>query len=321
MSRPAAPAEAERLRKDRYAAFYAWRENADKTFRALGEKLAPVTEVYFFNAFYTLVVVPAAGEHDKDPDQGMVRVFYGTRSHTDPHQPKALTMLGESGASLTYQLLMDGSVLVMLAPAAVDREKPIEEGLVLGIRLGPKALTAKALEGDWRHFHRYMRVTSLDGAPTFDDQWRVAWLRLVCRRVVAKRVQTRRILSGLAKLGQWSATVGLSGLLLWGIQSCTTKDKVTPALDQLTKAIGNLAATEKTSAEHSHQDQSALLSAVVGIKRELTAQEPPVPPSPRPSTGGPGHRDQSKPKPTKSLQSQRFPAGKSSTSRGRERHG
>ncbi len=287
MSRPSLPQEAEAQRKERYERFYAWRASADATFRALATKDSSATQADYFNNVYTLVVVPMPDDLDSTAHQGMVRVFYGLRAHRDPRQPQALTLLGERGAALSYQLLMNGAVLVMLTSAVIDREEPIEEGLVLDIRLDGASPEPESIERDWKNFHRYMRVTSLDGAPTFCDQMHVAFLRLFCRRIVDKRVQTRRILTGLAWLGQWSATVGLSGLLLWCIQTWTTTDKVGPAIGQMDKHF-------QESEKESHQDQLALQQTLNVIHQQLTLLTAPLPSAPRPNELAVVHRHRNK---------------------------
>jgi hypothetical protein len=121
----------------------------------------------------------------------------------------------ERGASLRFEYLASGQILVSLWPASTRTFGPREDGLLLCFLPNANRLGQTwRIWVYWKCMLSYMAVTALDGAPRWRDRCLVGLLRTVCLRPIKGHVDYRRAVKGLRWFVAWLATVGLSG---WAI--------------------------------------------------------------------------------------------------------
>ena len=154
-------------------------------------------------------------------EKQVVEVFYGNWpydltaeiSNRDPIPSRVRKrLLVEQGASLVYERVDNGSVLVTLIPAKSERFARHEEMVLLCIIRQTEKLTGiGTLKKHWRFFHSYMEYTSLDGLPTTVDYLRVWWVLFTRRLVVDGKERTPLFIQWGLKIIGYSLTVGLAG--------------------------------------------------------------------------------------------------------------
>lgn len=204
-----------RFRKGVFKLFY---NSADAAFRAIAAS-DPRNES--LNAFYSFGVAP--GGRDGGHDRSLVSIFYGTRpddtkadidySSGYPRVKNRITT--ESGAQLDYQLIPNGSVMVILYPAKSEFMRRKEDFIVLETIRWPQKLTGRpALESHWKTFIAYMECTCLDGMPTFLQRVEILWLMFTRTIVIGSVPQTPMYLQWAAWVAKWSMMVGMSGGIL-----------------------------------------------------------------------------------------------------------
>lgn len=194
-------------RMQRYNDFQAFSDESKDLFVGLSES---DTRNEFFGGEYSLCITPGGAYGGRDKRH--VEVFYGQRAF-DSDEKK---LLSECGARLDYQLNDAGAVICRLIPARTENLAQLEDAIIFRWLSEPKELKALA-PTHWNLFMSYMRVTSLDGDPTWLDRLRVSWLRLCHLRIVAGKLEKRRITSIGETIFKFTMTVGLSGFLLFGI--------------------------------------------------------------------------------------------------------
>jgi hypothetical protein len=164
----------------------------------------------FFGGEYSLCITPGGAYGGRDKRR--VEIFYGLR----PFDANDKTLLTERGARLDYYLNDAGAVVCSLIPARTESLSQKEDTILFDWVSEPSELMLLA-SSHWNYFMSYMRVTSLDGDPTWLDQLRVSWLRLWHSMIVSGK-QQKSLISVLGwEIFKYTATVGLSGFLLFGI--------------------------------------------------------------------------------------------------------
>jgi len=116
---------------------------------------------------------------------------------------------------LTFNLLDDGYVLVMLYLPFTDRMKPLISSIVLEFRIAPKKLTKKRLKSYWKKLNLSMEVYSLIGSKTWYQRliWSM-WL-MFQNTFIDSHEQEKKICKILKRILEYTLTVGFSGFLIY----------------------------------------------------------------------------------------------------------
>ena len=194
-------------RLQRYKDFQGFSDESKELFNGLAES---DSRNEFFGGEYSLCITPGGAYGGRDKRR--VEVFYGQR----PFDADEKTLLSERGARLDYYLNDVGAVVCTLIPARTENLSQLEDSIIFRWVSEPKNLKVLA-PAHWNLFMSYMRVTSLDGDPTWIDRLRISWLRLCHLMIVSGKQEKRRITAHGWELFKFTATVGLSGFLLLGI--------------------------------------------------------------------------------------------------------
>lgn len=214
-----------RTRSEKYDDFQQFLKESNKLFKEL---MMDDEDSIYFDKQYSLCIVP--GGWNGGIDKRILEVFYGSRPYdsydsrpaieqdkeiTDK-SPKQMGFHVERGARLVYARTAKGNVNCTLMPATADGEKRPEAAIQLDRATDPRNLfQTKILRNHWNYFMSYMKVTSLDGDPSFLDTIRVSRMRLLNRRFKDGADVPPLIYTGLGHIAKWTATVGLSGLLIY----------------------------------------------------------------------------------------------------------
>lgn len=193
----------------------------------------------FYEREYSFCIVP--GGWKGGTDQRVLEVFYGARPYeayrNQPVVPKKevsggnATQTGfftEAGARLVYGRTAKGTVNCTLMPAQTDVSRLTEKAFMLTRGVEPRELLQGALpRKHWRSFMSYMKVTSLDGDPSFVDRMRIAYMFFAKRRYLDGKVSPPMWMAGCQVIGKWIFTVALSGALLTLITMYFSNNTVT----------------------------------------------------------------------------------------------
>lgn len=249
-------------RLKRYQSFGEFRNKAAERFPCIA-RLVPSLD--YFRAYYSFAGCP--GGADGGTNDRVVDVILGQRPFDATRDFSVRRATGapgtrlhaERGASLRYVCQDTGRVLVFLYPATTQARRPREDFILLAEIAEPTALAGDAiLQPHLRWLAAYMASTSLDGAITLHQRLRVAMLWLWYRRYERRRLQHRRAWVGLGWLAKWVATVGLSGLILFVVQTHWPQaDTVSPIIRQ--------------GAGRAHADSAALQRAVIDLRGEVAS--------------------------------------------------
>lgn len=214
-----------RTRSEKYDDFQQFLKESNRLFNEL---MTEDEDSIYFDKQYSLHIVP--GGWNGGIDKRILEVFYGSRPYdsydsrpaieqaktiTDK-PPKQMGFHVEGGARLVYARTAKGNVNCTLMPATADGEKQPEAAIQLDRSIDPRNLfQMKILRNHWKYFMSYMKVTSLDGDPSFLDTIRVSHMRLLKKRFKDGTDIPPLIYTGLGHVAKWTATVGLSGLLIY----------------------------------------------------------------------------------------------------------
>jgi hypothetical protein len=204
-------------RRQAFATFARFAESYFKEIASADEGHASLVPLY---SFY---IRPGGRWGGHDPN--IVDVFYGARPVAEQavideetlHLRKRL--VPESGAQLTYQMLLGGRVACLLYPAKAVELEAAEQMIVLEVIREPWVLTGTGtLKRHWKYFRSYMEVTSVDGEPSFMDSLRVQWLRYTKTSIVDGKTREGRfkqdVMRFLSLLPFFIFAVGFSGWIL-----------------------------------------------------------------------------------------------------------
>jgi len=190
----------------------------------------------------------------------------------------------ERGASLRFEYLASGQILVSLWPASTRTFGPREDGLLLCFLPNANRLAQTwRIRLYWKCMLSYMAVTALDGAPRWRDRCLVGMLRTVCLRPIKGDVDYRRAVKVLRWFVAWLATVGLSGWALVAAQNhfkSKTPDPSATTIGHLESAICESIATlqaritsdaaeqrndQLAMAQRQHEDATAIRDAIAAL--------------------------------------------------------
>ena len=254
--------EAIRARLARYRAFQRFLEDAPGRLPRL---YATLGIGRFYRDWYSLCVTPGGAMGGLDPRT--LEVFFGQRPFDEAFVPTQLPavpfMAGshlrtvtDRGARLIYQRTDHGRVMCLLKPAGTlftsSREDMIRLADVDPADLEIPAVLCQHL----RLLLAYMAATSVDGIPFRGQRWHYACLYLFrpWHHAEKDKWMWSRAAFCAYKVGKWVVTIGLSGLLLYGIQ------RIWPLPETVTPAIEKAEAT-------AHRDRMDLRNAVLEATR------------------------------------------------------
>jgi len=194
--------------------FEKFRDSAEETFKGFQRNGSSQK----FNDRYMLNVCPKGrngGENER-----LCEVFYGgaiydTEVAANKNFQRTRHFLTETGATLAFNLLDDGYVLVELHLPFTERMKPLISSIVLESRIAPKKLAKKNLKSYWRKLNLSMEVCSLIGSKTWYQRliWSI-WL-MFQNTIIDSHVQEKKICKILKRILEYTLTVGFSGFLIY----------------------------------------------------------------------------------------------------------
>ena len=198
-----------RLQKIKYFEFFY--DNSKTVFTDLG---VSNKRVEFFQNEYMLCICP--GSRAGGNEKRIVEIFWGARPYEFETKGKNWKSLTETGATLFFYRNDTGDVTVSLYPAKTDFRKPIEDYITLHEWLDPKRLNDKNfIQSLWNDFVAYMESTSLDGKPTFSQQFRVWYLRHFKHLVINQKWEPKtKFATFYQDTLKWIFTVVVSGILI-----------------------------------------------------------------------------------------------------------
>lgn len=214
----------QRTRNDKYEDFQKFLEDSETLFKEL---MKDDEDCDYFDRQYKLYIVP--GGWNGGIDKRVLEIFYGARPYDaydsrpaidqgkeiGDKAPKQMGFYVERGARLVYGRTAKGNVNCTLIPATAEGEKTPENAIQLESGIDPRDLLQREiLRRHWRYFMSYMKVTCLDGEPSFQDGMRVYWMRLIKKRFKEGSDVPPQLFIWFGHVAKWTFTVGLSGLLL-----------------------------------------------------------------------------------------------------------
>lgn len=254
--------DAVRARLTRYRAFQRFLADAPGRLPRL---YATLGVGRFYRDWYSLCVAPGGAMGGQDPRK--LEVFFGHRPFDEafvpaerpavPFLPGAhLSTVIDRGARLVYHRTDHGRVLCLLQPASTQFTTSREDMIRLA-DVDPADLEIPTVL--CRHLRlllAYMAATSVDGIPFRGQRWRYAYLYLLrpWHHAEKDKWMWSRASFCAYKVGKWVVTIGLSGLLLYGVQ------RLWPLPETVTPAIEKAEAT-------AHRDRMDLRDAVLEATR------------------------------------------------------
>lgn len=194
--------------------FKEFRDSAEETFKGFQRNGSSQK----FNDRYMLNVCPK-GRYGS-MNERLCEVFYGGATYdkeveVNKNFQRKERFLIETGATLAFNLLDDGYVLVMLYLPFTDRMKPLISSIVLEFRIAPKKLTKKRLKSYWKKLNLSMEVYSLIGSKTWYQRliWSM-WL-MFQNTFIDSHEQEKKICKILKRILEYTLTVGFSGFLIY----------------------------------------------------------------------------------------------------------
>lgn len=202
-------------RINRIESFKQFADTVKNTFETL-KKESPEHKV--FDDMYMLTICPRG--RNGGINEKLCEVFYGSSPYDqevsigDNLQVKYRNLF-ETGASLIFDLLDDGYVLVTLYLPYTERMKPLISGVILDSHINPQDLTNKKLKSYWNKLNLSMVMYSLSGTPTWIQRFRwFVWISF--KQTISDRVLQEKAFCKWGKsLMEYVLTVGLSGFLIY----------------------------------------------------------------------------------------------------------
>ena len=204
------------MTKDRLDRINNFEEFYKTAYITFSEFLDNDNRVNDFNEIYGLHITPKS-ENDEF-DKRTVAISWGYRKYDriidiENNTKKALL---ENGATLYYERLDSGHVVILLYPASTENRKPIEDCITLKRRINPKKLKDKRfLKNNLNDLIAYMESTSLDGNPSFIQKVRISYLRTFKHLIIDKKAKPTTISKYLKSTAKFVVSVGLSGFIIY----------------------------------------------------------------------------------------------------------
>lgn len=222
LARHGAVAKARLARKQ---AFEAFRQEGKVRIERIVAELPVMT---YYDHAYTLYAGPVG------TNVRQFHVFLGARPYDEGAGPDAADgptrTLAEQGGTLLYERLDTGNVMILLYPAQTEHTRQRDDAIVLKHGVDPASLDGATLEGHLRWFAAYMAYTTLDGAASVGQWWRIAWLHVGKPYVRHKEVRRARLYRPLMWALNWFLTVALSGWFIFWLGNRPKAPDVVPDL-------------------------------------------------------------------------------------------
>lgn len=205
-----------------FETFYNQAKDIFEPYRLKGER-----EKYYQN-LYMLCVCP--GSRAGGCESRIVEFFWGKRIFDKDESLSAdgrrsLHFLAETGATMLFFKNDDGYVSIQMFPAHTDQRHSTEDFIFFEKRVNPSRLLQKSFQiSCWSAFMAYMEVTSLDGDPTLWQKLKVWYYRNFKYVIIDNKELPLRYVSFLQKVGTWVLTIGCSGLVIFLLQLCFSKN-------------------------------------------------------------------------------------------------
>jgi len=228
------------MTKDRLDRINDFEEFYKTAYSTFNEFLNKDKRVKDFKEIYRLNIYPNS-ETDED-NKRTVEISWGIRKYEriiDGNKKKALV---EHGATLYYERLDSGHVVILLYPAHTENRMPIEKSITLKRRLDPKRLKDKRfIKDNWNDLVAYMESTSLDGNPSLLQRIRIFCLRTFKHLIIDNIARPTRFSNYLKETGKFVFSVGLSGFLIYFITypSHNENDKIIRQQIDITNKLMN----------------------------------------------------------------------------------
>jgi hypothetical protein len=181
--------------------------------------------------YYGFHICP--GSRDGGCDKRIIEVFWGDRPFDKTLKIDGFKVsdefLSENGATLHYQLLDSGNVVISLAPAKTKHLGPIEDHIFISMLKNPKKLLKlNYVKRHWSYVKAYMNITSLEGNKNIKNIVITWYLRYFKNTIIDKRQNGPKIYTAIRGVLKFVATVGLSGflvILIMSLRECKKEDK------------------------------------------------------------------------------------------------
>jgi hypothetical protein len=207
-----------RARLDRINDFEEFYKNALGVFT---EFLNSDNRVKDFEEIYKLGIYPKNVVDESNIRN--VEISWGFRKYErviDVRNNKKKALI-EQGATLFYERLDSGHIIILLYPAHSENRMQIESSITLKRRLDPKKLkNKKYLKNNWNDLIAYMESTSLDGNPSLFQRMRIFYLRTFKHLIIDNIAKPTRLSKYLKDTIKFVASVGLSGFIVYFITLC-----------------------------------------------------------------------------------------------------
>lgn len=202
--------------------FYSQAKNIFEPYKLNGERER------YYQSLYMLCVCP--GSRSGGCESRIVEFFWGKRIFDKNESLNAggrssVHFLAETGATMHFFKNDDGYVSIRMFPAHTDQLHPTEDCIFFEKSLNPSCLLQKNFQKRcWSAFMAYMEVTSLDGNPTLWQKLKVWYYRNFKYVIEDNKELQLRYVSFLKKVGTWVLTIGCSGLVIFLLQLCFSKN-------------------------------------------------------------------------------------------------
>jgi hypothetical protein len=222
------------MTKDRLDRINDFEEFYKTAYVTFNEFLNSDNRVKDFKEIYGLNISPK-NETD-EYDKRTVAISWGFRKYDriidiENNTKKALV---ENGATLYYERLDSGHVVILLYPAHTENRMPIEDSITLKRRIDPKELKDKRfLKNNWNDLIAYMESTSLDGNPSFLQKMKISYLRTFKHLIIDKKARPTRFSNYLKYTFKFVGSVGLSGFIIYIITLFSQKENNTLIRQQI----------------------------------------------------------------------------------------
>lgn len=245
--------------------FKKFRDSAEETFKGFQRNGSSQK----FDDRYMLNVCPKG--RNGGMSERLCEVFYGGALYdkevkVNKNFQRTEYFLTETGATLAFNLLDDGNVLVMLHLPFTERMKPLISSIVLEFHIDPKKLTKWRLKSYWRKLNLSMEVHSLIGSKTWYQRliWSV-W-QMFQNTIIDGQLQEKKICKILKRILEYTLTVGFSGFLIYVFTIFPSK--TTPKSDQILEQI-----LEQSKIENNNTDSVLMkLDSLVKERRAIQIQ-------------------------------------------------
>ena len=247
-------------RQDRLADFQVFFQNATGRIDTLKNSNARAQQLEPIYSFYVAPGSRAGGQNHR-----VVDVFFGSRPIDFYVSAGRRTAVSEFGASLIIERDDNAHVAVLLYPAYSDNRRPRESCILLRSQMDPKELVCGSfLNTAWKDLMAYMEVTCLEGAPTWQQRWRIFWLRLTRSLVVETKTVPSSLYTGSKEILKYVLTIGLSGFLIYLFAPDASKGTV-KELRNISEKMDSLK-PEMRNTDHSHPELQAIITYMDSIQ-------------------------------------------------------